>query len=300
MIRYFALFFIALFFSSAPAYAGPVKVVATFSILADITKQVGGEWADVKTLIGADEDAHGYNATPATSKILARADLVIENGLNFEGWLTRLVSASGFKGVVVTASKGVSPRTLAKDGTETPDPHAWQDVSNVRQYVRNIEAALSKALPEKSAYFRARATAYDLELEKLDTWVKSEIGQIPPDRRKIITGHDAFGYFGRAYGVELLSPQGIDTEVEPTAAQVAALVDQMKKENIGAVFFENMASPKLISRLAKDAGAKVGKPVYSDALSQSDGPAPTYSAMVRYNVKQFKEAMSLKNTEPRR
>ncbi|MFA4994293.1 MAG: metal ABC transporter substrate-binding protein [Bdellovibrionales bacterium] len=286
------------FFSSfvlAPVFAEakPLSVVATFSILGDLVKQVGGDDVDVKTLVGPDGDAHAYKPTPKDSKALAEADLVIENGLGFEGWVSRLVSASGFKGSVIIASKGVVPRQMDEEGKQIIDPHAWQDVSNTRIYIKNIASALGKALPEKAGAFNARAKAYDAELEKLDAWVKSEIGQIPEGHRKIITSHDAFGYFAAAYGVAFISPQGISTEVEPTARQVAKLIGQMKAEKIKRVFFESMASPKLISQLAKDAGASVGKPVYSDALSDADGSAETYIDMFRTNVEQFKEAMLL-------
>jgi zinc/manganese transport system substrate-binding protein len=297
MKKLFACLLVALALTSFPAFADAkhLDVVATFSILGDLTKQVGGDFVEVKTLVGPDGDAHTYKPTPGDSKALAAADLVIENGLGLEGWIDRLVPASGFKGSIVIASEGVTPRRL--EGGEgrriVTDPHAWQDVSNARIYVRNIATALGKALPEKADAFNARAKAYDAELEMLDTWVKTELKQIPPAQRKIITSHDAFGYFGAAYGVIFMAPQGISTEIEPTATQVAKLVEQMKAEKVRRVFFENMASSKLVSQLAKDAGASVGKPVYSDALSRADGPAATYTAMIRTNVEQFKGAMEL-------
>ena len=297
---------LAFLLSLTPALAfaegKPVDVVATFSILGDLTKQVGGDLVRVHTLVGPDGDAHTYKPTPNDSKALSEADLVIENGLGMEGWVDRLVSASGFKRHVALASEGVPPRQMDAEeeeehghaeGGKVPDPHAWQDIANARIYIKNIAAALAKVRPDEAEAFRAKAAAYDAELAKLDAWVKTELGAIPAEQRKIITSHDAFGYFGAAYGVTFLAPQGISTEVTPTATQVAKLVEQMKTEKVRRVFFENMASPKLVTQLAKDGGASVGKPVYSDALSKADGPAATYVAMFRHNVAQFKEAMAL-------
>ncbi len=278
---------------SASAENHPLKVVATFSILGDLAKQVGGDLVEVQTLVGPDGDAHTYKPTPRDSETLYGADLVVENGLGMEGWVSRLVSASGFKGVVVIASTGVMPRSMDDEGNSITDPHAWQNISNARIYVKNITKALSEARPEQAAAFQKRAEAYDAELVKLDAWVKTEMNAVPDQQRKIITSHDAFGYFGAAYSVTFMAPQGISTEVEPTATQVAKLVEQMKAEKVRRVFFENMASPKLVKQLAKDAGATVGQPVYSDALSHADGPAATYVAMFRHNVALFKDAMLL-------
>ena len=294
MKKALAAFLFAFLFALTPvsAHAKPLSVVATFSILGDFVKQVGRDDIDLKILVGPDGDAHAYTPTPEDSKALANADLFIQNGLGFEGWVSRLAYASGYKGPVVTVSDSLATPAKSEDKI-TDDPHAWQNVSNARLYVKFIASALGKALPEKADAFNARAAAYDVELEKLDAWVKSEIGWVPAAKRKIITSHDAFGYFGAAYGIAFISPQGVSTEVEPTAWRVARLVEQIKTEKIKRVFVENMANPKLIAQLAKDARASLGKPIYSDALSKDDGPAPTYILMIRYNVAQFTEAMTL-------
>jgi zinc/manganese transport system substrate-binding protein len=302
MKKFFSLLLFGLFiaFISAPADAKPFTIVTTFSILGDLTKQVGGDLVEIKTLVKPDSDAHIYKPTPSDSMALAQADFVIENGLGFEGWVDRLILASGYKGPVVIASRGVVPLPMGAGRGKIVDPHAWQDVSNTRLYVKNIAEALGKALPEKREVFEARAKAYDAELGALDAWVKAEIGQIPAAQRKIITSHEAFGYFGTAYGVTFLAVQGVSTEIEPTAAHVAKLVEQMKVEKIRRLFFENKASQKLISQLAKDAGASLARPVYSDSLSGADGPAATYIAMLRTNTEQFKEAMMLNGKEEAR
>ncbi|MDD3371440.1 MAG: zinc ABC transporter substrate-binding protein [Alphaproteobacteria bacterium] len=285
------------------ATAQPLKVVATFSILADMSKQIGGDDITVRPLVPPGSDAHVYKPTPGDSRALAEADVVIANGLGFEGWIDRMVSASGFKGRVAVASEGVKPRHGNEDDEHESehqhghehgtDPHAWQDVSNARIYAKNIAAALTAALPAKAGAIAARAKAYDARLETLDKAIKADFKSVPQSSRKIITSHDAFGYFSAAYNVSFLAPQGLNTEIEPTARQIATLIEQMKTEKIRRVFFESMASPLLIERLAKDAGASVGKPVYSDTLSPPDGPAPTYEAMMAYNAAQFKEAMTL-------
>jgi len=286
----------------------PIEVVATFSILGDLVRQVGGGDVRVTTLVGPDADAHVYKTKPADVRALTGASLFVINGLNMEGWALRLVDAAAFKGVIVVASDGLRYRQTEKDsatghqhadhgGDERQengnniDPHAWQSVDHVRVYVRNIAQALIKAAPARADALRARAKAYDEELVKLDAWIKAEMDLIPLSRRKIVTSHDAFGYFGDAYGVSFISPQGISTEIEPTAMQAAALIKQMRDEKVRHVFFENMNSPKLIRQLAQDVGARVGRPVYSDALSDKQGPAATYIAMMRHNVSLFKEAM---------
>ena len=279
----------------------PLKVVATFSILGDLVQHVGGDRVSVITLVGPDADAHTFRPTPRHGVELNRAGLVVENGLGLDAWMDRLITASGYHGAVVMATNGVTARTMEAEegghGGPVTDPHAWQDVGNTRQYVRNVAAGLAQARPNDAAYFQARAQALDADLAQLDQWVRTELSAIPPGQRKIITSHDAFGYFGAAYGVTFLAPQGISTEQEPTAAQVAKLATQMKAEKVKLVFFETMASPRLITQLARDAGAGVGKPVYSDALSKADGPAPTYERMIRNNVTLFKVAMQQNGME---
>ncbi|MDD3030047.1 MAG: metal ABC transporter substrate-binding protein [Alphaproteobacteria bacterium] len=299
MLRKAAALLCALALLTAPqsACAAPLHVVATFSILGDLVKQIGGESVAVETIVGPGEDAHMYRPTPQDSARLAKADLVVINGLGFEGWMDRLVSGSGYKGPVVVACRGIAPRSFGphRHGGEPRafDPHAWQDVSNVRLYVKNIATALADAKPRHATAFAAHARSYDKRLAALDAWIKKEMAAVPTDRRKIITSHDAFEYFGQAYGVTFLAPQGISTEIEPSPARIAALLSQIKKEKVHRVFFETLASPTLIRRLAEDAHVDVGEPIYSDALSPPNGPAPTYIDMMRLNATRFKDALTL-------
>lgn len=291
---------------ATPALAEPLKVVASFSILGDMVREVGGDAVSITTLVGPDGDAHVYQPSPADAKAVAEAEVVILNGLGFEPWGDKLLKASGTKAAVAKAAQGVKPRQMeaeeehgndhGKDGHghggKVTDPHAWQDLANGKLYVANIAKALAAARPADASAIQARADAYAKRLADLDAWVRSELGAIPKANRKIITGHDAFGYFGKAYGVTFLAPVGISTEAEPTPKDVAKLVRQMKAERVKAVFIENMSDPRLVEQLAKDAGGVVGGTLYADALSAGDGPAATYEAMFRHNVTALKAALA--------
>lgn len=283
-----AVLLLALVGGSAAAQARPLKVVTTFSILAGITQEIAGPAAEVVALVGPDGDAHLFEPSPANVKALSEADLVVANGLGLEPWLDRLVAAAGARGKLVLASAGVTPRMEDR----AADPHAWQDLANGRRYAANIAQALAAAAPEQGAAITARAADYDRRLDQLDGWVRAQIATLPEAQRRIITTHDAFGYFGQAYGVTLLAAQGLSTEAEPTSRDVARLVRQIKQAKVRAVFLENMSDPRLIRALAHDAGAVVGGTLYADALSAADGPAPSYEAMFRHNVAVLVAAMA--------
>jgi zinc/manganese transport system substrate-binding protein len=281
----------ALASEGAHAAEGKLRVVASFSILGDIVKNVGGDRVGVATLVGPDGDAHVFEPTTADARALAKADLVFVNGLGLEGWMERLIQAAGYKGPLVVASDGAPPRTMVEDGRTVADPHAWQDLSNGRRYVENVAAGLAAADPQGAAAYRAAAAAYEAELAAKDKWVRAELATVPAERRKIITSHDAFGYFGAAYGVTVLAPVGVSTEAEPSAGGLARLIRQMRQEGVRVVFLENMTNPKLIETLASEAGARVGGTLYADALSPPGGPADTYLKMFDNNLPQLKAAM---------
>ena len=267
--------------TSRPRAADRLNVVATFTILGDMVGNVGREHVALTTLVGANADAHVYEPTPADARTLARADLVVVNGLGFEGWIDRLVRVSGYKGPVVVASKGIAALTV--EGNQ-PDPHAWQDLANGRLDVANIARALAAADPAHADEYRRHAEAYDRELATLDRDIRGQLGAFPPDRRKVITSHDAFQYFGRAYGIDFRAPVGLSTESEPSAGELATLIRQMQDEGIRALFVENITDPRLVEQLAREAGAVIGGRLYSDSLSGPNGPAPTYLDMFRHNV----------------
>ena len=277
----------------SPALAqDKLNVVATFSILADLVKNVGGDRVEVKSLVGPNGDAHVYQPTPNDAKIVSDAKLVFVNGLGFEGWMARLVKASGTKAAMVTATKGVKPRKMDENGQTEADPHAWQSVSNAKLYVANIYDALVGADPAGKATYAANTAAYLAKLDALDGQVRAAVAAIPPDRRKIITTHDAFGYFGAAYGVAFIAPQGVSTESEVSARDVAKIITQIRKQKIPAVFLENVTDERLLKRIADESGARVGGTLYSDALTDGQGPAPTYLDMMQHNVKQLAEALT--------
>lgn len=276
------------------ALAEPLQVVASFSLLADMSRQVGGDRVEVKALVGPNGDAHVYQPTPTDAKTLAKADLVVMNGLGFEGWMERLVKAAGYRGPLVVASRGVTLLKLRhSDGARegNADPHAWQDPANGRHYVVNIREALIQADPSGAEVYRARAEAYLARLDALDREARTTLGVLPPTRRKLVSSHDAFGYFARAYGLEFIAPVGVSTDAESSAADVAALIRQIRREQIPAVFVENISDPRLLERIRRETGARLGGTLFSDALSSADGPASTYLDMLRHNVRTLAAAL---------
>jgi zinc/manganese transport system substrate-binding protein len=263
-------------------------VVASFSILADFARQVGGDKVEVTALVGPDSDVHVYTPTPHDARDVGAARLLIINGLGLEGWMPRLLQASGSKAQIVTASQGIAPRQRGAD----VDPHAWQSVENAKIYVRNIREAMTAVDPADAAVFKANAERYQAELDALDGEARAAIAEIPSARRKVISTHDAFGYFADAYGVEFIAPLGVSTETEPSARDVAEIIEQVRRTRIPAVFLENFNDDRLVGRIAAETGAKVGGTLYSDALSDENGQAPTYIDMVRHNIKALTSALA--------
>ena len=260
-----------------------LNVVASFSILGDFVKNVGGDKVNVTTLVGPNGDVHVYTPAPDDARKVADAKLVIVNGLGLEGWLPRLLQSSGSKAMIVVASKGVAPLQVGSDA----DPHAWQSVANAKIYVGNIRDGLIATDPGSEDVYRANATGYLAALEMLEAEIKTAIEAIPVSRRKVITTHTAFGYFGDAYGIEFIAPEGLSTDADPSARDIARLIEQIRREKIPAVFIENITDPRLLQRIAAETGATIGGTLYSDALSAPDGPAATYIDMMRSNVREL-------------
>lgn len=278
---------------SAPAQ-DRIKVVATFSILGDLARNVGGDRVEVAVLVGPNSDVHVYSPTPADAKKVGGANLVVVNGLGLEGWMARLVEASGTKAPTVVASRGIRPRKMEEEdhpGHMVTDPHAWQSIANAKVYVANIRDGLSKADPAGKATYEANAAAYLAELDALEREVNAAIARIPADHRKVITTHDAFSYFGDAYHMQFISPEGVSTDSEPSAKDVAKIINQLKRRKIPAVFMENIVDPRMMRQIAKETGAKIGGTLYSDALTDAKGEAPTYIDMVRHNIRQLTAAL---------
>ncbi|UCI06050.1 zinc ABC transporter substrate-binding protein AztC [Mesorhizobium sp. B1-1-8] len=292
-------------FASTSAFAAPLKVVASFTVIADFAKNVGGDRVNITTIVGPDGDAHVYEPSPADAVAMAGADLVLVNGLHFEGFLQRLIEASATKASIVTLTRGVTPIDFKPEfadadaaegagtggGKTVTDPHAFQSIANARIYVKNIAEAFCAADAAGCDSYKANAAAYSQKLDTLEGEVKAAIQSIPPEKRVVITSHDAFGYFEHEYGLTFLAPQGVSTDAEPSAADVAKLVEQVKHDKAAAIFVENITNPRLIEQIASETGIKVGGTLYSDALSQPDGPASTYIDMMHNNITQIKGAI---------
>lgn len=270
-----------------------IPVVATFSILGDMVQRVGGDRVAVTTLVGPDGDAHVYQPIPADARAVSQAEILVFNGLQFEGWLDRLVEASNFGGARVVATDGIEP--IAFEDGDAPlafDPHAWQSLANAVIYVDNITAALAIADPANASFYYQNRAAYVAEIEALNAEISKIAAGLPEDKRTVVTSHDAFGYFSEAYGLHFVAPHGLSTESEPSAADVAALIRQIREEGIKAVFVESITDSRLLEQIANETGASIGGTLYSDALSTPDGPASTYLDMMRHNAAMLARALS--------
>jgi zinc/manganese transport system substrate-binding protein len=266
----------------------PLNVVASFSIIGDFVRNVGGDRISVTTLVGPNGDVHVYTPAPADARKIADAKLLVVNGLGLEGWLPRLVQSSGSRAVIVTATDGIQPLRI----DQAADPHAWQSVVDARIYVANIRDALVTADPADAAAFRANAAGYLAKLDALDREVRSSVAQIPPERRKVISTHNAFGYFAAAYGIEFIAPLGVSTESEASARDLAGIITQIRTQKIPAVFLENISDVRLIRRISAETGARIGGTLFSDSLSDEKGDAPTYIELVRHNIKALTRALA--------
>lgn len=282
--------------AAMPAQAqDKIRAVASFSILGDLVKQVGGDRIELTTLVGPNGDAHVYEPTPSDARRIGEAKAVFVNGLGFEGWMTRLIKASGSKVAPVVASAGVKSRRMDDEnhpGQTVADPHAWQSVANAKLYVANIRDGLIKADPAGKESYQRNAAAYLARLDALESEIKNTIDKIPASRRRIITTHDAFGYFSTAYGMDFISPSGVSTESELSARDVAKIIRQIRAQNIPAVFIENISDPRLMQQVSRETGARIGGTLYSDALSDAAGPAPGYIEMMQHNVRQLSAALA--------
>ena len=292
-LRHSLLVLLLVWLPSVHAEETPLKTVATFSILGDMVKAIGGERIQLTTLVGADSDAHVYQPTPADAKTVAQADVVFINGLGFEGWLERLIEASGYKGKVVTATEGITGLALTEEGHEGHgvDPHAWQDLAHAKTYIQNITRALQDADPLGSATYAINRDTYLQQLTALEQHLTETLGKLPDEHRTVVTSHDAFGYFAAAYRLKFLAPQGMNTETEATAKDMAALIEQIRAEKITALFLENMVTPRLLEQIAAESSVKVGGTLYADALSPAEGVAGTYLTMMKHNIDTLYQAL---------
>lgn len=289
-VLFSSILVLSLTLSSSQA-ADKLAVVASFSILRDITQQIGGDHIEVTGMVGPDADAHTYEPTPDDAKALLKARLIVKNGLGFEPWLDRLVTSTETKASVVVASKGVISHTLQEDGETIADPHAWHNLANAELYVNNITRALIQVDPANKADYTRNSQTYLKEIYHLLTEAKAKLGNLPAGNRRIVTSHDAFGYLGQAYGIQFLAPQGLSTEREPSAAEVVSLIRQIRKDRVRAVFMENIKDARLLKQIADESGARIGGTLYSDALA-AKGPASTFTGLFEYNMNTLHTALS--------
>lgn len=282
IVACFNVFFICLAFAvnAVRAEGESIRVVTSFSILEDLVRQVGGEHVDVVNLVGPDADAHMYKPKPSDTVAIAKADLVVFNGLTFEGWIARLIENSGYKNEQLIASEGVDVMLHGKD----PDPHAWQSFHNIRVYIRNITRVLSKLRPEHKEIFVQRKKQYLISISELEQDLLRQIKDVTPSRRIVVTSHDAFGYLGREFEIQFFAPQGLSLDVEASAADVATVIDQIRDQDVKALFVENINNPRLLQSISTETNVALGGRLYSDALSGIDGPAYNYLGMMRHNV----------------
>jgi len=299
------LIFISLIFSTLTYGSDKLRVVATFSVLGDLVTQIGANQIELSTLVGPNGDAHVFQPSPFDTEKVAKADIIVINGLEFEGWIERILESSGFNGKLVVASSGIKAISLKGNHQEQEehekheeheehgeyDPHAWHSVPNAQVYVENIRAALVQEDPDRTNFFNEQANNYLKKLEALEQDIRITLKNIPKGKRKVITSHDAFGYLAHEYDLQFYAPQGVSTESEASAAEVASIIKQIRKDNIKAVFMENVSDSRLIRQIARETGAEIGRQLYSDALSASDEPAATYINMMRHNINTLTDAL---------
>jgi zinc/manganese transport system substrate-binding protein len=288
--RWLGALFAATMFVSPASASDKIKVVATFSILGDLVRNIGGSHVEVTTLVGPNGDPHVFEPSPADASRITDAKIIVVNGLGLEGWLNRLITVSERQAVLVVATQGIKPRMRGVE-REQNDPHAWQSVPNVEVYAANIRDGLIAADPADKADYEANFAAYDARLIELDRDIRQTVADIPQDRRTVLTVHSGFGYFSDAYGIAFVGLQGVSTEAEPSARDVAAIVRQIKENRIAAVFVENIVNPALLKRVAEETGARIGGTLYSDALTDAGGDAPSYIDLMRHNLRTLNAAL---------
>lgn len=303
------ILYTTLFFSLAPLLqAEPLRVVASFSVLGDMVRQVGGDKVSVTELVGPNGDTHLFQPTPTSAISIQRADVVVINGLGFEGWMERLLETAEFSGTRVVASDGIEPYRLTDDDADDEhegegddehhhhhhganDPHAWHSIPLGIVYVRNIAEALIEADAANADHYRQHSEDYIARLQQLDRRLKAAMTEVPDYRRRIVTPHDGFGYLAREYGLHIEAPQGYSTESEASARQLGELILQVRMNNISAAFLENVANTALIRQIQDETKLTFGGTLYSDALSKPTGPAGTYAAMMEHNLTTITEAI---------
>ena len=290
-LRWFLGALLAAVCCAGPASAADrIKVVASFSILGDLAGNIGGAHVEVVNLIGPNGDPHVFEPSPADASLITDARMVVVNGFGLEGWLNRLIAVSNKRALIVIATQGIAPRASEADRTRL-DPHAWQSVVNAKIYAANIRDGLITADPANKADYESNYSVYLARLTALDQEIRDSVASIPPDRRRVLTNHDAFGYFADSYGIAFIGLQGMSTDAEPSAGDLASTIRQIRQQKITALFLENIVNPAQLNRIAAETGVQIGGTLYSDALTDAGGQAPTYIDLMRHNIRTLSAAL---------
>ncbi len=293
-MKNFALLIVCLFFAHCLSAQKRLKVVATASMFEDMARVISGDQVDVISIVPVGGDPHIYEPTPRDARLVAEADLVLRNGLTFEGWLDELIANSGTKAKVVTITQDLKP--IASDQYHNAtDPHAWMSARNGLQYIYNIHQALIQLDPEHEDIYTFNYGLYRQQLQDLDQWIRTEIEKIPATKRVLITSHDAFRYFGKEYGVRVEAALGTSTDAEVQTSDIVKLSNTIRETGVPAIFVESSVNPKLLQQVAQDNHVRIGGKLFSDSLGDKDSPAGTYLGMLRTNTETLVNALSAEN-----
>lgn len=279
--------------NNATVGAGELRVLATETFLGDIAQNVAGSRLKVETLLPVTVDPHEFQPAPQDAIKIAQSQVLIVNGLGYETWLTKTLENGGSQRLVVVASTGLSPNPDPSGEHPDGDPHMWMNPLNVIHYVENIRDGLTQTDPGGRDIYTANAQAYIAQLKDLDQWVNGQVAQLPPEKRLLVTNHDALGYFSQAYGFKVVGAviPSVTNEASPSAQQMATLIDTIKSSGAPAIFLDISENQKLANQIASESSAKVVTDLYVETISAPDGPAATYIEMIRHDVSIIVEAL---------
>lgn len=258
-------------------------VVTSASIFADMAQVISGDLVAVASVVPIGGDPHTYEPTPSDVQLIARANLILINGLTFEGWINEMIENSGTRASVALITEGLEA-IASEEYQNSSDPHAWMSAKNGLTYVANIRDALIRLDPANAEIYRFNAGLYSLQLKDLDLYIQAQIARIPEYKRLLITSHDAFRYYGRQYGIQVEATLGTSTDAEVRTQDVARLTQLIRERQVPAIFVESTVNPKLIRQIASDQNVQIGGSLYADSLGEPGGVADTYLKMLQHNT----------------
>lgn len=279
-----------------PAFLGAQNILTTTSVLRDMAQHIAPDHCRVETIVPRGMDPHIYEPTPSDIDLVLASDLIFMNGLRLEGWLDKIISNAGRHGKKVIVTEGITPIT-SLEYESAPDPHAWMDLSLGLTYLKNMRKALVELMPRHADEIQQKYDTYIREMRDVHEWTREQIQSIPAENRVLITSHDAFQYFGRAYGMELHAALGLSTDADVKTGDVLNITRLLESSAIPAIFIESTINPKLLEQIASDYNVVIGGELYADALSSQNGPAGTYLDLFRHNVNTITQALTRSKTE---